>query len=72
MCRYCGGTYPLNPISFVSFFFFLFSRPHCCAFFSMSLFLASQDMQYQEQKRAMESGMPAFQIYVRTKLNNMW
>lgn len=34
--------------------------------------MQQQDMQYQEQKRAMESGMPAFQIYVRTKLNNMW
>lgn len=31
-----------------------------------------QDMQYQEQRKAMQSGMPSFQIYVRTKVNNMW
>ncbi|CAN0012607.1 unnamed protein product [Scytosiphon promiscuus] len=31
-----------------------------------------QEMQYQQQRKAMESGLPSFQIYVRTKVNNMW
>ena len=47
--------------------FIVFSLPRCGRFSP-----PKQDMQYQEQKRAMETGMPAFQIYVRTKLNNMW
>ena len=34
--------------------------------------ISKQDMQYQEQRKAMQSGMPSFQIYVRTKVNNMW
>ncbi|CAM9291992.1 unnamed protein product [Ectocarpus sp. 6 AP-2014] len=34
--------------------------------------MQQQDMQYQEQRKAMQSGMPSFQIYVRTKVNNMW
>eukprot|EP00752_Nemacystus_decipiens_P013914 g12351.t1 len=34
--------------------------------------MQQQDMQYQEQRKALQSGMPSFQIYVRTKVNNMW
>eukprot|EP00903_Cladosiphon_okamuranus_P018144 g16696.t1 len=34
--------------------------------------MQQQEMQYQEQRKAMQSGMPSFQIYVRTKVNNMW
>lgn len=34
--------------------------------------MLQQEMQYKEQRRAMESGMPAFQIYARTPVNNMW
>ena len=34
--------------------------------------MLQQEMQYKEQKRAMETGMPAFQIYARTNVNNMW
>ena len=71
--HYRTGTkpQPLNPISFAK-------KNECfhnrllCAFLCFVSLRAKQDMQYQEQKRAMESGMPAFQIYVRTKLNNMW
>ncbi|CAM9859316.1 unnamed protein product [Pylaiella littoralis] len=34
--------------------------------------MQQQDMQYQEQRKAIKSGMPSFQIYARTKVNNMW
>ncbi|CAM9567050.1 unnamed protein product [Ascophyllum nodosum] len=34
--------------------------------------MLQQELQYKEQQKAMDTGMPAFQLYARTKVNNMW